>query len=252
MQRSIVGLAIDTLEHARAPRTTVQAPFQWPDQGWRDRFMHVGDDNRATLAALGDERRRLQSDRDCSSITGQLASSRCCWRSRSVTVPVDRVPLVAMSLAPPPPPTVLCRVFHAPRGKHCTERWGEGVGRCEVGSSCGRSWSCWRSSARRRRPSPPCPARRGGSADSSPGHRPTASCRQCSPWNGRQHALRGRAVHHRHQRQHQHAPGHDRGLRSHPPAPRSRPSHRQLNGAVYALEASHNGNRLFVVATSPP
>ncbi len=64
MQRSIVGLAIDTLEHARAPRTTVQAPFQWPDQGWRDRFMHVGDDNRATLAALGEERRRLQTDRD--------------------------------------------------------------------------------------------------------------------------------------------------------------------------------------------
>jgi D-proline reductase (dithiol) PrdB len=64
MQRSIVGLALDTLEHAHAPRTTVQAPFQWPDPGWRDRFMHVGDDNRAALAALGDERRRLQADRD--------------------------------------------------------------------------------------------------------------------------------------------------------------------------------------------
>jgi D-proline reductase (dithiol) PrdB len=62
MQRSIVGLALDTLERAFAPRTTVQAPVQWDaaDEGWRNRFMHVGDDNRAQLAAEGLERRRLQ------------------------------------------------------------------------------------------------------------------------------------------------------------------------------------------------
>lgn len=62
MQRSIAELALDLLERAIAPRTTVQAPFVWDpdDEGWRDRFMHVGDDNRAELAAAGDERRRLQ------------------------------------------------------------------------------------------------------------------------------------------------------------------------------------------------
>ena len=63
MQRSIVGLALDTLDKAFAPRTTVQAPFVWDpqDEGWRDRFMHVGDDNRAQLAAAGEQRRKLQA-----------------------------------------------------------------------------------------------------------------------------------------------------------------------------------------------
>jgi hypothetical protein len=65
MQRSIVGLALDVLERAFAPRTTVQAPFVWDeaDDGWRDRYMHVGDDNRAALAAAGAERRSLQEER---------------------------------------------------------------------------------------------------------------------------------------------------------------------------------------------
>jgi hypothetical protein len=65
MQRSIVGLALDTLEKAFAPRTTVQAPFVWnaDDEGWRARFMHVGDDNRAELAAAGERRRTLQAER---------------------------------------------------------------------------------------------------------------------------------------------------------------------------------------------
>ncbi len=42
MQRSIVGLGLDLLESARAPRTTVQSPFVWSDdQSWRDDFMRV-------------------------------------------------------------------------------------------------------------------------------------------------------------------------------------------------------------------
>lgn len=65
MQRSIVGLALDVLDKAFVPRTTVQAPFVWnpDDEGWRDRFMHVGDDNRAELAAAGELRRKLQSEK---------------------------------------------------------------------------------------------------------------------------------------------------------------------------------------------
>ncbi len=63
-QRSIVGLALDVLASAIAPRTTVQAPVVWDpdDDGWRDRYMHVGDDNRAALAAAGKTRRRLQAE----------------------------------------------------------------------------------------------------------------------------------------------------------------------------------------------
>jgi D-proline reductase (dithiol) PrdB len=65
MQHSIVGLALDSLEKAFAPRTTVQAPVRWDDvdpDGWRERFMHVGDDNRQLLADAGAERKRLQEE----------------------------------------------------------------------------------------------------------------------------------------------------------------------------------------------
>ena len=64
MQRAIVDLALDTLERAFAPRTTVQAPVVWDDgdDGWRRRFMHVGDDNRDALPAAGAARRRLQEE----------------------------------------------------------------------------------------------------------------------------------------------------------------------------------------------
>ncbi|MEZ5376033.1 MAG: hypothetical protein R2733_05915 [Acidimicrobiales bacterium] len=63
MQRSIVGLGLDLLERAFVPRTTVQAPVVWDaDDGWRERFMHVGDDNRAELAAAGEARRNLQDE----------------------------------------------------------------------------------------------------------------------------------------------------------------------------------------------
>ncbi|MCP3990236.1 MAG: hypothetical protein GY724_14260 [Actinomycetia bacterium] len=64
MQHSIMGLALDLLEKAFVPRTTVQAPLVWDeaDDDWRLRFMHVGDDNRAELAAEGAERQRLQAE----------------------------------------------------------------------------------------------------------------------------------------------------------------------------------------------
>jgi hypothetical protein len=67
MQHAIVGGALELLERAWAPRTTVQRPERWAegeaDQRWRARFMHVGDDNRAELAAAGEARRRAQATR---------------------------------------------------------------------------------------------------------------------------------------------------------------------------------------------
>jgi len=60
MQRGVVGMALDLLEKAWAPRTTVQAPFRWPDDQWRHNFMRVDDDNREKLARAGEERRRMQ------------------------------------------------------------------------------------------------------------------------------------------------------------------------------------------------
>jgi len=42
MQRAIVGIALDLLETARHPRTTVQTPFYWDSTGeWRVAYMRV-------------------------------------------------------------------------------------------------------------------------------------------------------------------------------------------------------------------
>ncbi len=60
MQRSIVGIALDLLAQAFMPRTTVQTPFAWGDDAWRDAFMRI--DNRDQLAAEGEERRRIQAE----------------------------------------------------------------------------------------------------------------------------------------------------------------------------------------------
>jgi hypothetical protein len=62
MQRSIVGTALDLLVRAWVPRTTVQTPFQWENDTWRDAFFRVEDSNREMLARAGEERRRLQSE----------------------------------------------------------------------------------------------------------------------------------------------------------------------------------------------
>ena len=63
MQGAIVGMALDVLERAWMPRTTIQTPFRWSDDDtWRDNFMRVDESNREALARAGDERRRLQAE----------------------------------------------------------------------------------------------------------------------------------------------------------------------------------------------
>ncbi len=58
MQADIVSLALRQLETAEAPRTTVRAPFEWKDDpDWRARYNLITPENRALLAAIGDERR---------------------------------------------------------------------------------------------------------------------------------------------------------------------------------------------------
>ena len=63
MQQALIGEAFDLLEKSWHPRTTVQAPFAWTDDGndiWRNRYMHVDDSNRETLAEAGRKRREQQ------------------------------------------------------------------------------------------------------------------------------------------------------------------------------------------------
>lgn len=45
MQRTIVGTALDVLETARFPRTTVQTPFRWDAAGeWRASYMRLAEE----------------------------------------------------------------------------------------------------------------------------------------------------------------------------------------------------------------
>jgi hypothetical protein len=72
MQRSIVGMALDVLESAVAPRTTVQTPFRWSDDdGWKQAFARVDAERLEQIRRAGEERREQQrrakgdgSDRD--------------------------------------------------------------------------------------------------------------------------------------------------------------------------------------------
>ncbi len=62
MQRSIMDMALDLLENAWQPRTTVQAPFPWSeDDAWRKVFMHVSEKDREVFKKAGDVRRAAQA-----------------------------------------------------------------------------------------------------------------------------------------------------------------------------------------------
>ena len=61
MQRRIVGLALDLLESATAPRTTVQAPFLWSeDPSWKERYARIDPSQAENLRRAGEGRRAIQ------------------------------------------------------------------------------------------------------------------------------------------------------------------------------------------------
>ncbi|MAR54456.1 MAG: hypothetical protein H2035_03555 [Acidimicrobiales bacterium] len=64
MQSAITGMALDLLERAWKPRTTVQTPFVWDPETndyWREHFMKVDESNQDALAAAGEQRRIAQA-----------------------------------------------------------------------------------------------------------------------------------------------------------------------------------------------
>jgi hypothetical protein len=61
MQSSIVGTALDLLERAWMPRTTIQTPYHWDGEEWREAFMLVDAANHEALALEGQARRELQA-----------------------------------------------------------------------------------------------------------------------------------------------------------------------------------------------
>jgi hypothetical protein len=62
MQRAITGMALDLLETARFPRTTVQTPFAWPDQSWRANYMRIDEARLEELRKAGEETRRRRQE----------------------------------------------------------------------------------------------------------------------------------------------------------------------------------------------
>jgi hypothetical protein len=61
MQRRIVGHALDLLESATCPRTTVQAPFIWDeDCSWKAVYARVDPTRAEELRRMGEARRALQ------------------------------------------------------------------------------------------------------------------------------------------------------------------------------------------------
>ncbi len=62
MQRTVVGYALDLLETATLPRTTVQTPFLWSDDAsWKQRYLRVDTDRADALRRAGEGRRARQS-----------------------------------------------------------------------------------------------------------------------------------------------------------------------------------------------
>ena len=61
VQGRIVGFALDLLESATLPRTSVQTPFIWSeDVAWKENYSRVDPAQREKLLELGEARRDLQ------------------------------------------------------------------------------------------------------------------------------------------------------------------------------------------------
>jgi hypothetical protein len=60
MQAATLRLALQVLDTATGPRTTVRSPFEWKasDPTWRDRYNRVRPEDRERLLAIGDARRQ--------------------------------------------------------------------------------------------------------------------------------------------------------------------------------------------------
>jgi hypothetical protein len=74
MQGTIMEMALDLLQGAWQPRTTVQTPFVWSkDETWRTTFMHVSDENREAFKKAGEARRAAQTSAKASQETRDSA-----------------------------------------------------------------------------------------------------------------------------------------------------------------------------------
>ena len=61
MQSQMLDLALELLSKAIQPRTTIQSPFRWDSDEWRQNYMDLNDNNLIELALAGEERRKKQN-----------------------------------------------------------------------------------------------------------------------------------------------------------------------------------------------
>jgi hypothetical protein len=62
MQHATVGFALDLLERAFLPRTTVQTPWRWSeDESWREVYARLDPERIEALKREGEARRALQA-----------------------------------------------------------------------------------------------------------------------------------------------------------------------------------------------
>ncbi len=60
MQSQLLDMALELFESASLPRTTVQTPFNWDTNEWRENYMAVREGDLEALALAGEERRKSQ------------------------------------------------------------------------------------------------------------------------------------------------------------------------------------------------
>ena len=64
MQAAIARQAVELLESAEGPQTTIRAPFDWNgDPNWRAVYNYVGPENQEDLRAEGERRRTRMAKR---------------------------------------------------------------------------------------------------------------------------------------------------------------------------------------------
>ena len=63
MQSQLLDMALELIESATLPRTTVQTPFSWDTNEWRENYMAVREGDFEALALAGEERRKSQDEK---------------------------------------------------------------------------------------------------------------------------------------------------------------------------------------------
>ena len=56
-------MALELFASATLPRTTVQTPYNWDTNEWRDNYMAVREGDLKALALAGEERRKSQDEK---------------------------------------------------------------------------------------------------------------------------------------------------------------------------------------------